>query len=140
MILDYHFDFADNQVLAGNADQVSTNVLDAGSAKKMFAGSPGKFKIGVHVKTVGGTTPNIRARFVGADNAALTSNPVILADTGQSRALVAADLPQVYELVPGNQKDAKQFYGVIWLQTGNADNSGTVSAQGAEAVQNQNIK
>jgi hypothetical protein len=66
--------FASGQSLSGTSDQLSTNVYDAGSAKKLFAGRGG-LKIAVQVSAVGGTNPTFRARFVGADDAALSSNP-----------------------------------------------------------------
>lgn len=117
-ILDNHFDFANQQALTGTVDVVSTNVYDAGSAKKLFQGGGEPIKLGVQVTASGGTTPTIRARLVGADNAALTTNPVIIADTGVSAAIVAADLPIIHELTPAFQATAKQYYGVIFTQGG----------------------
>jgi hypothetical protein len=75
----------------------------------------------------GGTTPTLRARFVGADNAALTTNPIILADSGVSRTIVAADIPLAIELVPSEQMDSKQYYGVIFTQSGTSPTA-TVNA------------
>lgn len=119
MFLDNAFSFASGQSLSGTSDTVSTNVFDAGSAKKLFGGSSGRgVKILVTVTAVGGTTPTFRARLVGADNAALTTNPVILDDSGVSRTLVAGDLPYAIELHPAEQLDAKEFYGVIFTQSG----------------------
>jgi hypothetical protein len=106
---------------------VSTNVIDQASAKKVFAGHQRAY-IAVTVSAVGGTNPTFRARFVGADNAGLSSNPIILADTGVSRILTAADLPYQVQLHPGpSQLDAKQFYGVIFTQSG-ATHTATATA------------
>lgn len=133
MIIDNYWMFSKQQAIAGGAgvDVIATNVHDAGAAVKLFEGGPGTnpLKIDVDFTAVGGTTPTVRARFVAADNAALTTNPIILADTGVSAAIVAADVPVHRELVPSGQRTAKQFYGVIYTQAG-ADNTATVNAQG----------
>ncbi len=132
MIMDAKFKFADQQALTGTSDVNSANVYDAGAAKKAFEGSAGAnpLKIAIEVTASGGTTPTIRARFVGADDAGLTSNVVILADTGVSPVIVAAtDLPVKYELVPSGQTAAKRYYGVIWVQSG-TNPTATVNASG----------
>lgn len=138
-ILDALFDFASQQALTGTTDVVSTNVHNAGSAKKLFAGSGEEVKVGIQVTASGGTTPTFRARLVGADDAALTTNPVIIADTGVSAVIAAADLPLLYELVPSNQNVAKQYYGVIFTQGGSTPTA-TVNAQLAHSVQNNLVK
>lgn len=120
MFIQAEMAFASNQALTGTADVVSTNVHNAGAAKKLFAGSGERPKVPVVVTAVGGTTPAFRARLVAADDAALATNPEILADTGVSKVLAAGDLPLVYELQPNNQKAAKQYYGVIFTLAGTA--------------------
>lgn len=142
---DFFFMFAENQLLFGGvADQVSTNVYDAGGtgpnpgAIMLFGGSE-TLKIQVTVSAVGGTTPNIRARLVGADTADMLTNPLILDDTAASGTLVAAGLPIIKQLTPSNQRVAKRYYGVIWNQTGNVDNTATVSANGVLAPQNAGL-
>jgi hypothetical protein len=142
MLVDYFFNFADQQAIAGGAgvDVLSTNVYDAGSAKKVFEGhGDPDLKIDVTVTAAAGPTPNFRARLVGADNAALTTNPITIADTGVISGIVAGDLPIHRELVPQGQRTAKRYYGVIFVQSG-ADHTATVNAQGvANAQSNQLI-
>ena len=127
MILDKNFNFAVQQALTGTSDVVSSNVLDLTTARKLFEGGGGG-KLLITQIASGGTTPTLSARLVGADNAALTSNPIILAQTGVSDAIVAADLPRQLEVVPVLQTTAKRFYGVIFLQGGTSPTA-TVNAQ-----------
>lgn len=128
MLLEGMFDFATQQELSGTSDTVSTNVHDAGVAKKLFGGSGEPIKLIVQVTAAGGTTPTFRARLVGADNAALSSNPVTIADTGVSAAVDAGDLPLYYELVLAHQKAAKRYYGVIFTLGGTTPTA-TANAQ-----------
>lgn len=141
MYVEKAFAFASSQVLTGtNADQISAQVFDNLVAEKVFAGAPG-LKIAVSLSAAGGTTPNFRARLVGADNAALTSNPVIIADTGTTPAIVAADLPIYREFTPSNQQTAKRYYGMQFTMAGHAtDNTGTVSANMVLTGQSNLIK
>jgi len=121
MFIDGTFNFCPaKQSLTGTSDVLSTNVLDVGSAKKIFGGAIGKGpKVVVYVTAIGGTSPTIRARLVAAGSADLsTTTPIILADSGVSRVIVAGDLPMAIELVPGDQLDAKRYYGVIFTQSG----------------------
>lgn len=128
MIIDALLTFSKQQALTGTSDVVSTNVYDAGAAKKLHQGAGG-LKIAIQVTASGGTTPTFRARYVGADNAALTTNPIILADTGVSAAIAAADLPLIYDLIPSQQTTDKRYYGVIYLQGGTTPTA-TVNANG----------
>src|SRR5436190_9713968 len=139
MIIDNQLSFSSGATFGdgaatGATDAVSTNVYNAGSAKSVFGGS-GRAKVAIHVTAAAGTTPKFRARLVGADNAALTTNPEIISDTGLSAAITAGLLPLSYELVPSNQKVAKQYYGVIVVM-GGADNTCTYSANVVETSQN----
>lgn len=144
MILDNVFNFASGQSLTGTSDVNSTNIYDAGLpgpgavAIKVFDGGGRPFKVMVEATASGGTNPTIRARLVGADDAALTSNVIILADTGVSRVLTASDLPWTAELVPSSQMDAKRYYGVIWTQSG-TNPTATVSANGVIDAQSAGL-
>lgn len=139
MMLDALLNFASQQSLSTTSDVVSTNVYDAGSAKKVFGGSGEEVKLAIQVTAAGGTSPTFRARLVGADNAALTTNPIILADTGTSAVLAASDLPVIYELVPAMQPTAKQYYGVIFLLGGTTPTA-TANAQVAHTAQSNLVK
>ena len=128
MMIDGHFNFADQQAISGTSDTVSTNVYDAGSAKKLFGGANRKARLAIQVTAAGGTSPTFQAKLVGADNAALTTNPVVIADTGITGTIAAADLPLLFELVPGLQTEDKRYYGVIFDQGGTSPTA-TVNAQ-----------
>lgn len=138
MILDAQFNFSDQQSLTGTSDVVSTNVYDLGAAGKLFQGAAG-LKLAIQVTASGGTSPTFRAKLVGADNAALTSNPITLADTGTSAAIAAADVPVIYELLPGQQNTAKRYYGVIYTQGGTSPTA-TVNAQVAIDAQSAGFR
>ena len=132
-IQDANLVFSDEQALTGTTDVVSTNVYDAGSARKLFEGYQ-RGQIAVVVTAAGGTTPTFRARVVGADDDALTTNPVILADTGVSAAITAGDLPLNYSLQPAVQAASKRYYGVIYTLGGTTPTA-TVSAAFQETQQ-----
>lgn len=139
MMMEGMMKFATGQALTGTSDVVSTNVYDAGAAKLVFGGSASRVKIAVGFSAAASTGSDytLRARFVGADNAALTTNPEILADTGASAAGVA--VPFLSELVPSQQKVAKRFYGMMFTQAGTTPTS-TVTASVVETAQSNLLK
>lgn len=139
-IMDAMFNFADQQNVTGTSATNSTNVYNAGSAKKVFAGAPGThpLRVAVNVTVNSGTSPTFRAQLVGSAAAALTT-PTILADTGTSAALVAASGPFVYELIPQNQATAFQYYGVIFTLGGTSPDM-TLNAVGVLDHQTNNLK
>ncbi|HWV38851.1 MAG TPA: hypothetical protein VN033_10295 [Vulgatibacter sp.] len=108
--------FARQQALTGTSDTPSSNTYDAGTAQKVFAGTAAA-KLGITVSAIGGTDPTFRARLVGADNSALSTNPEIIADTGVV-PLAPGDIPKVFELSPAMQKSPKRHYGVIFTLGG----------------------
>lgn len=136
MISDFHFNFSNGQSLTGTSDQNSTNVYDAGSAKKIFKGAGSSFEFNVSCSAIGGTTPTLRARLVGADDAALTSNVEIMADSGATPASPTA--PFNLRLAPANQRTAKRYYGIIYLQGGTSPTA-TVSAEGGFGAQSNQV-
>lgn len=122
--------FAEGQSISGTSAQNSTNILDENVAKKFFGGSAGRGpKIAIQVTAIGGTSPTLKAQFVGADDNALSVNVIVLAEWESNRVLVAGDLPVVQELVPAGQLDLKRYYGIIWTQGGTAPTA-TVNAVG----------
>lgn len=139
MILDAVFNFASQQSLSGTSDQASTNVLDLGSAKKLFQGFGEPLILSVMVTAVGGTNPTFRAWLVGADSADLTSNPIVICDTGVSAVLAASDLPVLYELLVGGQNTAKRYYGVLFDQGGTSPTA-TANAQLVHGAQSNLVK
>lgn len=135
MILDKAFEFGVPDITDSNADTISPNVYDAGAAIKLVGGPAGE-KLAVQGKLVvtADANPTARARLVGADNAGLSTNPVILADTGiiakkddGSTALASGDT--VYFVMrPGAQRWSKRYYGVVYTLGGT--NPDTVAATG----------
>lgn len=123
--MDNGFIFATQQALSGTSDVVSTNVHRTRTADGdlgagiLFPGLDDNGWIVIEATDLGGVeNATLRARFVAADNAALTSNPIILGDTGVSPVLAVADLPRGWYLSISMQRTAKEFYGVIFLQGG----------------------
>lgn len=125
MMTEGHLNFSDQQSLSGTSNIVSTNVYSAGAAKSVFGGVNRKARLAIQVTAAGGTDPTFRARLVAADNAALTTNPVTLADTGTHEA---TGLPLMFELLPGMQATKKLYYGIVYT-LGGTDPTATVNAQ-----------
>ncbi len=120
---DKNFIFANQQVhtnLVVGTDTISTNVYDAGAAIKLFEGGS-ELDLCVEYTTIGGTTPKFRAWLVGADDAAGTTNPIILADTGLTDTIVAGDLPVLKRMRVGQQRTAKRYY-VLFVESGGGGN------------------
>lgn len=97
---------------------VSTNVVDVGSAKKVFAAPFCGFIVFEVAMVTVGATAGITVDLVGADNAPLTTNPVIINSSGivatdedgvtmVAGSIVRGDFPV------GGQTKAKQFYGLM---------------------------
>ncbi len=142
----FKFDVTPKNLAAGTADQLSTNVYDAGAAVKLFEGVPAKAPLlAVNYKCTAGTgTQSWRARLVGASAAALNADVVIIADTGV--VLVADDgtaIDATHNMVKRvlslqGQQVASRYYGVIYTQ-GAADQDGTVTAVITEAPQTNHL-
>jgi hypothetical protein len=122
--IDNLFDWGSTAISSSTADTVSANVMDYATASNYFGGPVSlKFKITMALSGATGTI-SARARFVGADNAALSTNPEILADTGVelnqddgATALVAASVVR-RTLIPGGSIVPKRFYGFIFTLGG----------------------
>jgi hypothetical protein len=142
MILDFYFQFDKTpQSVSTTSDVLSSNVYDAGSSKKVFEGyGPKPCKLHVGVRMSGGSgSLSWRARLVGADNAALTTNPVILADTGvqlngdSGSAYAVNDMTQrVIDLL--GQTVSKRYYGMIYTLGGTSPTA-DITAVISETVQ-----
>jgi hypothetical protein len=123
-MIDAPFAFGSTAIASSTSDTISTNVYDAGTAKKLFAGNT-DLKIQGRVTLSAGTgTLSVRARLVGADNAALTTNPEILVDTGVhltkedgSTALANTDT-FFFTLEANNQRSPKRYYGMVYTLGG----------------------
>lgn len=135
---DKNFNFSDQQVFGDAAATASTNVFNYGSAVKLFQGANNKAKLHIALTADNvGTTPTLLVRFMGADNAALTTNAVQIAGI-PSFTTVAGDVGRVWELDLAGQTSAKQYYGILVTQ-GNDDNSRTINAWIGETAQNNMV-
>jgi hypothetical protein len=143
MILDANFKFdVTPQSISTTSDVISTNVYDAGAAKKLFEGLPPdtcELVVGC-LMTAGTATLSWRARLVGADNAALTTNPIVLADTGvntldDTGATLANTSFCTRTLPIAGQTVAKRYYGVFYTLGGTTPTA-NVTAVITQAGQN----
>lgn len=140
----YKFDATPKNLAVGAADQVGSNVFDAGSAVKMFGGFTQKPPVlAVNAKITAGTGAlSFRVRFVGADDAVLTGNPEIIADSGVAlrenvtgtEAALAIGSQLLFNLSLRGQRMPKRYYGPIYTQ-GTADQDGEVTAVIVESPQ-----
>jgi len=133
--IEYEFNFSGTQgtppangtpqAIASNSATNSSNIYDAGSAKWLFAGGAGRGpKLSVEIlKTTLGTSPTMTVQFVGADDAALTSNVITIVQFGPTRVLTAADFPMHLEAVIPGQIDKKRYYGIIYTIGGSGSPS-----------------
>lgn len=133
--------FSRQQALSGTSDVISTDVSNPrNAAVKLFEGfgNPFRWHLDITAFAAAGGTPTFRARLVGADNAALTSNPIVIAETGV--------LPDQTSLVPVSlefelhgQVTAKQYYGVIYTLAGTTPTA-TVNSHCAPYHQNNMLR
>lgn len=131
---DAHLTYSTKQSLPAAQVSNSTDVYDAGEAKKLFEGfSPKKPIFKVSGKVTAGAATQIQAKLVGADDAALTQNVVVIADTGQTAVIASGGLIDL-EVACFGQTTAKRYYGVIYTMTG-AGGTADVSAFVTEAPQ-----
>lgn len=124
MILDKETMFSDGEsaLTTDGADAVSDNVYDAGAAINLGSGEA--LKLLIHLSAKAGTTPTFQAKFVGADNAALSTNPITIFDTG-----TLADPVTVPQIVRAAIKShtKKRFFGMKYTVAGTGGDF-TVSA------------
>lgn len=139
--VNFKFEPTPKDMTVGVADLISTNVYDAGANVKLFEGTSPKpaYLTGMYKITAGTGALSFRVRLWGADAAAGTGNPVILADSGvitldsDGTALAVGDVIPFAIPVVG-QRIAKRYYGVFTTQ-GTADQDGEYTAIIAEAPQ-----
>lgn len=112
----------------------STDVVDVGTAKKVFSAPQCAFVCFSTIVTAD-ADPSIKVDLVGADDAALTSSPVVLGSSGviatdeDGTALVSGD--RVTKSFPiGGQTKAKRFYGLVITLGGTAPDIAAAALQG----------
>ncbi|MCK5316441.1 MAG: hypothetical protein KAJ55_00935 [Anaerolineales bacterium] len=126
------------------ARTISTNVFDAGSAVKLFAG-PDVLKLAFQTAVTAAADPSIRVELVAADNAALTTLPVTLHDTGvideaeDGSVLVTTDVVKYFGHVVG-QTVAKRYYGLFITLGGTTPDIVAAPKQGFLALDVQTMQ
>lgn len=136
MLTDASFAFGLPAITNSNTAVVSPNVFDAGLATKLFTGPPGKVKLfyRANVTGVGAADGSINISLVGADNAALSSNPIVISSTGVVTTLEDGTAIGTGGVVVGaldlsGQTVAKRYYGLMVTLGGTTpDLVGTVLA------------
>lgn len=124
MIRDDQLMFSDNQAITATAN--STNVIDLTAAAPgiLHAGEP--LHIDARVTESFATATSVNVSVVTADNAALSSNPVTLAQTG---AIAIATLVAGYEIpLQFLQGTAKKYLGLVYTVAGSNATAGKISA------------
>ena len=92
MILDRENHVAAAVAIAGTGNLVATDVIDLGVARDIGAGSDVVFYNSINTAAPAGGT-SIEFQIIGADDAAMSTNVVVLATTG---AIAIADIPVNY--------------------------------------------
>jgi hypothetical protein len=118
MILDNTYAFG-IPALTDNTRTVSPTVLDLGSAKVLFGGAAGSMKVKYRAAISSATSAGgLLVELIGADNAALTSNPLNLGSSGinyyNPAGTAIGDAGTVEgEFAVSSQHIAKQHYGLM---------------------------
>lgn len=121
-ILDYDNEFTTAGGQAVTADAIGTRVINAVNAKDWGAGEPVIPYVRITSDAAANPTTGETVDIVGADNAALTTNPVVLSTTYiLAAALTANSLHKMPPLAPGSNK---QYLGCRFVNTGGAPSTG----------------
>lgn len=122
MIIEGNFNFGTPAITNSNTATISTNYFDAGSAKLVF---PGETKMKLYYNfAVSSDCTGALIDFRGADNTAGTSNPSIIAATGNltyDRLGAALGTGTQYvsgSISVGHQKVAKRYYSCFLTLAG----------------------
>lgn len=130
MILDRENHVAQGVAIAGTGNLLATDVIDLGVARDIGAGTPLHFYHSLNTAAPAGGT-SIEFQIVGADDAAISSNVVVLATTG---AIALADLKLNYltfqpvPRVPGSPGTAKRYITTRLVRVGTFTGAGTWSS------------
>jgi len=126
-IIDGHnqFNFGNpTAISSSNAATPSANVFDYGSAVLLYGGDNWGVELFWKIILSAGTTPTVRAQYVGADAAALNSNVLVLADSGvvaykADGTTALANTDTVWgDLKIGQQWAPKRYYGMLFTLGG----------------------
>ena len=147
MIKEGLFDFDVPAITTSNTATVSANVYDAGAAERLFAGSgmEGMSFKGYVPITAGTDALSVRVQLVGADIAALTTKPEVIADSGvqthkKDGATVLAIGDSVeFDLRPNMQRTPKRYYGLMVTLGGTNPSCTTTKVAFAETAQTKDV-
>lgn len=132
--IDNLFDFGTTAIASSTADTISANVMDWATARAIFGGPVSvKFKVTMALSGATGVI-SARCRVVGADNAALSTNAEIIADSGVelnqddgATALVATSVVRK-TLIPAGQVQPKRYYGLVYTLGGTTPSASCTAA------------
>lgn len=113
---DYDNTFSDDQDITGATPVESEDNYDAGAAT-FFNQGEHMICEGEFTESGGGADVTVIPQFIGADNEALTSNPIVIA----TQAAIALDEETVQFAFPiggGKQSAKKRYYGMRYPTTG----------------------
>ncbi|CAB4131902.1 hypothetical protein UFOVP137_24 [uncultured Caudovirales phage] len=131
MITDKFLRVSDAQALTTTA--VSTDSIDLSTARDMGEGNDLYMNFAVGTALAGGTS--VKFEIIMADNAALTTNPVVI---GSSDAIVTASLVAAYQTAlrinPQVKSLGKRYLGARYTIVGTYT-AGTVTADIVETLQ-----
>ena len=131
MITDKFLRVSDAQALTTTA--VSTDSIDLGTARDMGEGTDLYMNFAVGTAFAGGTS--VKFEVIMADNAALTSNPVVI---GSTDAIVTASLVAAYSTAvrinPQIKSLGKRYLGARYTISGTYS-AGTITADVVETIQ-----
>lgn len=122
-----------------NTGVVSTNVFDAGSAVKLFGNIGVDLSVVGHVVCTADDNPTLLVELLGADNDALTLNPMVIGSTGimvegpdgATAWASGSDIP--FKIKVNKQYVAKRYYG-LWVTLGGTNPDAAADANGASLV------
>jgi hypothetical protein len=117
MIIEGDFEFG-IAAITGTTPTVSPYVYDAQAAVMIFAAGRRKPKLWFRATIAADASPSIKVDMLGAGNAALTTEPIVLGSSGviafdvDGTALVSGDTVE-REFEIGYQVEAKRYYGLM---------------------------
>lgn len=119
MIKDATYDWGLPTISNSNTETVSPYVTDLESAQLLFTAATNAC-LWFRATITADANPTIQVNVVGADNAALTTNPIILASTGViatkdglATALASGDTVERRLPITSPQQVAKRYYGLL---------------------------
>jgi hypothetical protein len=126
MILDYDDELTTAAGQAVTATAIGTKVKDAGAARDWGAGESVTPYARVTATAASNPTTSMQIDFIGADNAALTTNPVVLSTkTILAAALLASSVHSFPPLLAGSNK---RYFGVKFTPVGGNATTGAFVA------------